>query len=218
MTARLKARLIATSLVFCGASLLAQAPAPATQTHTSNLGFSYALPTDWQVMEAPPTLSDMKQQQAQEASSESEKKGIECIQIAMTARHGDPTSMVVVMALPFGCFGQPMTEKDLPGFAEGASEGLKKTLVISAPAYGSYTLGSHNVWIERAQGALIGHPEAEYTAEVACTLLKKSAACWMAMAADPASLKTFEQGMVTLDGEPPTALVPATAFDKKPAQ
>jgi hypothetical protein len=38
----------------------------------------------------------------------------------------------------------------------------------------------------------------------------------MAVAADDAALKTFEHGAVTLDDEPPVALVPATAFDKKP--
>jgi hypothetical protein len=39
----------------------------------------------------------------------------------------------------------------------------------------------------------------------------------MTMAADETALRTFEHGAVTLDGEAPIALVPATAFDKKPS-
>jgi len=203
-------------------ALLAQAPstsAPAStsETHTNDLGFSYALPSDWQVVDAQPTLPLIKQQQSQSAATDEEKKGIECVQIALTARHGTPASVIVAVELPFGCFGQQMSEKDLPGFAQGASEGIKKTFVISEPVYGAYMLGTHNIWIERAKGVVIGHPEAEYTIEIACGLIHKGAVCWMAMAKDDAALKTFEQGKVSLDGETPAALVPPTAFDKKPA-
>jgi hypothetical protein len=37
----------------------------------------------------------------------------------------------------------------------------------------------------------------------------------MAMAADSASLQAFEQGAVSLEGEPTTALVPASALSGK---
>jgi hypothetical protein len=39
----------------------------------------------------------------------------------------------------------------------------------------------------------------------------------MTTAADDAALQTFEHGAVTLDQEAPAALVPPTAFDKKPS-
>ena len=67
-----------------------------------------------------------------------------------------------------------------------------------------------------ALGTPKGHPEISYTVEITCGLLKKAAVCWMAMAADDTALHTFERGVVTLDGESPVALVPPTAFDKKP--
>jgi len=121
----------------------------------------------------------------------------------------------VVMALPFACFQQEMTDKDLPGFASGASEGLKQILDITDAVTASYALGSHNVWIERAKGAAKAKPELHFSVETACTLLKKAAVCWMTTAADDAAMQTFEHGAVTLDQEAPTALVPATAFDKK---
>jgi len=214
----MKSRILVTLLVLGSASLGAQAPvsAPASQTHASAVGFSYTLPTDWQVVDAQPTLPSVQQEVAKTATSEDEKKGIACIQIALTARHGNPASVVVVVALPYDCFGQTMTEKDLPGFAAGASEGLKNTFEMSDPVYGAYSLGAHSMWIERALGAVKDHPEMKYTVETVCSVLKKAAVCWMAMAADDAHLQTFEHGRVALDGEAPAVLVPAEAFQKKP--
>lgn len=215
----MKPRLLIAFLAFCCIPLLAQAPAtsPAIQTHTSDIGFSYGVPADWEVVDTQPSLPVVKQQQAQTATTEDEKKGIACVQIALTAKHGSPASVVVIVDLPFDCFGQTMTEKDLPGFASGASEGLKRTFEISDPVYGAYSLGTHSVWVERATGSLIGHPEVKYTIETVCSVLKKGAVCWMAMAADDAELQIFENGAVTLDGEAPAALVPANAFQKKPS-
>lgn len=213
----MNARWILALAVLSGASLLAQAPAPAAETHTSDLGFSYTLPADWQVMEAPSTLPQVKQQQSDAASSETEKKGIQCVQIAFTARHGSPGSVIVVVQLPEACFGQPITDKDLPGFANGAMQNIRQTLVLSDPVYGSYTLGAHDLQIERVTGVVIGQPQTHYTVEITCGVLKKGAVCWMAMAADHADLAAFEHGKVALDGEPPVDLVPASAFAQKPA-
>jgi hypothetical protein len=52
--------------------------------------------------------------------------------------------------------------------------------------------------------------------ETVCSILKKGAVCWMAIAADDAALQSFEHGAVTLDSEVPAPLVPADAFVKKP--
>ena len=211
-------------LVLCGGPLVAQkpastpAPAPpaaATQVHSSKLGFSYSVPSDWEVVDNQATLSTAKQQAGQNTTSEDEKKGLACVELDLTARHGAPPSVMVEVALPFSCFGKEMAESDLPGFAAGASEGLKQSFDIGDPVYGAYSLGGHSMWIERAKGAPKGHPELPYTVEIACSLLKKAAVCWMTMAADDTALRTFEHGAVTLDGEAPIALVPATAFDRK---
>ncbi len=214
----MKAPLFTALLALCSASLVAQAPvsAPVAQAHTSDLGFSYSLPVDWEVVDTAATLPAVQQQVAKAAASDEEKKGISCVQIGLTARHGSPASVVVVVALPFACFGQTMTEKDLPGFALGASEGLTNTFDITDPVYGAYSLGSHSVWIERAAGLLKEHHEVQYTVETVCSVLKKGAVCWMTMAADPDALQTFENGAVRLDGETATSLVPAGAFAKKP--
>ena len=205
-------------LALCSAALVAQAPvsAPVAQAHTSDLGFSYSLPVDWEVVDTAASLPVVQQQVAKTAASEEEKKGISCVQIGLTARHGSPASVVVVVALPFACFGQAMTEKDLPGFALGASEGLTNTFDISDPLYGAYSLGAHSVWIERATGTLKDHAEVKYTVETVCSVLKKGAVCWMTMAADQDALQTFENGAVKLDSDAPAALVPASAFAKKP--
>jgi len=206
---------IAFVLLLCAALLAGQTPAT-SEAHASELGFSYSLPSDWDVVNATPTLPGVKEEAQKNASSDEEKKGVACVQIELTARHGTPASVLVIVELPFDCFGQSMTAKDLPGFAQGASEGIKQNFDITDPVYGDYMLGTHSVWIERAKGTPKGHPEAPYTVEIACTLLKKGAACWMAMAADDDALKMIEAGPVILEGESPAVLVPADAFAKKP--
>ncbi len=105
-----------------------------------------------------------------------------------------------------------MTVSDLENFGEGAAEGMKQTFDVTLPVQTTYLLGSHTVWIERADGTPKNHAENPFTFEIACTVLEKGAACWMTMAADAASLQAFEQGTVSLDGEAATKLVPTTAF------
>jgi hypothetical protein len=198
------------------ASSQAPAPAPAPEQHASSLGFRYSVPGDWEVVDSQSKMPQLKEQADKNAGSDEEKKGLACVQVVLTARHGDPASVMVEVALPFDCFGETMTEAELPGFASGASEGLKQSFDVGAPVTANYSLGSHTMWIERTKGAPKGHPEISYTVEITCGLLKKAAVCWMAMAADDTALHTFERAVVTLDGESSSALVPPTAFDKKP--
>jgi len=211
----MKVRSFPVLLILLAAPLLSQAPTPLV--HSSDLGFTYAIPSDWQVVDASATLPTVQQQVTQNAAGDDTKKGIACVQVALTARHGDPASVIVVMALPYACFQQEMTEKDLPGFATGASEGLKQILDITDAVNGLYLLGSHNIWIERAKGTAKANPELHFSVETACTLLKKAAVCWMTTASDDAAMQTFENGSVRLDQDEPTALVPSTAIDKKPS-
>ena len=188
-------------------------PAPSTEF----LGFTYHVPAGWNAIDAQATLPEVKKHQVATAKTDDEKKVIACVQIPVSARRGAPPSFLAVMALPFDCFGQIMTEKDLPGFAEGSSEGPRAIFDFGDPVYGAYAMGSHSMWIERAKGNPKGHPEMPYTLEIACSLLKKAAVCWMTVAGDEQALKDFEGTAVILDGDFFTELVPATAFDKKPA-
>jgi hypothetical protein len=212
--------LLTALVLLCCLPLAAQTPAtaPATQTHASPLGFAYAIPANWEVVDTKPSLPAVQQEVAKNAKSEDEKKGISCVEVALTARHGDPASVVVVVGLPYSCYGQTMTDKDLPAFGSGAAEGVKNTFDLSDPIRGTYALGTHSVWIERATGTLKDDhdPKVKYTVETVCSVLKNSAVCWMAMAADQDGLRTFEQGVVTLEGDAPVALVSADAFQKKP--
>ncbi len=215
----MKARYLAPLLVFCCVPLAAQSPAPAAtgQTRASQLGFTYSLPANWEVVDAAPMLPAARQQVEQGASSEDEKKGAACSELPLTARHGTPPSVIVVVAMPFDCFGQSMSQQDLAGFGLGAAQGITQNFNVTDTAYGAYTLGSHNFWIERAKGSPKSNPSVQATIEIACSILKKAAVCWMAMAVDADGLRAFEDGAVTLEGEPATALVPADAFTKKPS-
>jgi hypothetical protein len=216
----MKVRVLTAFLALSAASLLAQAPAatPTPLVHTNDLGFSYSLPSDWEILDMAPVTPAVQQQETKTATSESEKKGIACSQFALTARHGTPASVIVVVALPFACFGQKMTAKDLPSIAEGASEGIKKKFDISGPVYSAYTLGTHNLWIERGHGTMKDNPEVKRSVETVCGVVKKGLVCWISMATDDDALQIFEHGAVTMDGEASAALVPSDVFAKKPKQ
>jgi hypothetical protein len=184
-------------------------------TRTSNeLGFSFTVPADWEVMD---TSAVAKEQARQNASSEEDKKGLACVEIGFTARHGNPTSVMTEVALPFACYGQKMAEADLPGFASSASAGLAQNFDLGQPVYGLYQLGTHQFWIERVNATVKGQGALGYTIEIACSVSKKAAVCWMVMASNDSSLAAFEQMPVSLDGDPPAALVPQNAFEKKPS-
>jgi hypothetical protein len=186
------------------------APAATQPAHVddSAAGFKYSLPSDWEfVAQPPPPKVTVPFPGAVEAP-----KGDACVQVVFTAKHGTPASVVVVIALPFACYGQPMKPSDLANFGAGAAEGLKQTFDVTDPVQGNYTLGSHAIWIERAKGTPKGHPENAFTFEIACTVLAKGAACWMTMATDWPSLRDFQRSPVTLDGDTFAELVPQHSF------
>jgi hypothetical protein len=201
---------------FC-ATLVGQQQTAAPAVTPETYGITFRLPQGWEAIDTQSTLPEVKARQTENAKTDEEKKEIACIQIPLSAREGAPPSFLAVMALPFDCFGQIMTEKDLPGFAEGASQGPRAIFDFSEPEYGTYSLGNHHMWVERAKGNPKGHPEMAYTLEIACSLLQKAAVCWMTVAAEGPPLKQFEGNSVTLDGDFFPELVPANAFEKKPS-
>ena len=189
--------------------------APA-QVESKDIGFSFSLPGEWEVVEATPALSPHQEKEEQKAPIAEERQGIACIDVPLTAQRGKPASVIVVVALPFACFGQTMEYSDLPGFGEGAAEGLKQTLDIIEPITASYKLAGHRIWIQRAKATPKGKTEPQYTVEIACAVLEKGAVCWLAQAADAAGLDAFEHATVTLDGVNAGALVPKDVFVKNP--
>jgi hypothetical protein len=237
----MKIRLFAALLILCAVPLAAQEPAtsatapippppppadaattpipppssPVAQAHASDLGFSYSLPTDWEVVDTTPMLPSVLQKAARDYGNEAAKMAA-CLQLPLTAHHGNPISAILVAGLSFDCVGHTFTAADLPGIASGVTEGLKKNIQIDNPVNNTYTLGTHSMWIERASGSLVSHPETRRTMETVCGILKKGVVCWMTMAADDAALQTFENGAVTLDDDAAAALVPADALQKKP--
>lgn len=217
----MNSHIFATLLVLSSALALAQAPVsalgslPVAVPHTNDMGFSYSLPSDWDVKDIAPALPTIHQQLEKGAANEGERKGAACVQVPLVASHGSPKSVIEVVTLGFDCTGQKFTDKGLPAFAIGVAGGLKKTFNITDPTYGAYTLGTHNMWIERAQGTLISNPEMKFTVETVCCILKRGAVCWAAIASDDSALQTFEHGAVNLEGEAEAELVPTTAFAKK---
>lgn len=206
-------------LAASGGALWAQSPAvqPAAATQGSDLGFTYSVPSDWEILSTPPTMAAARSEASQNAATDEEKKGVACLEPVLTARDQRSGSILSVQALPFACFGKAMTSEDLPGFASGAPEVLKQSFDMGQPVTATYALGTHYMWVERASATLKDHPEVPFTVEIACGLLKKAAVCWMAVAGNEDALHAFEHGAVVLDGESAGALVPPTAFAKKPS-
>jgi hypothetical protein len=214
-TARWTRRIaLAFAFVLAAGALSAQPSQPAANSEA--FGFSYHLPSDWQVAPDKSALPAARENAEQSAKSPGQVLSVACAQVVLSAQNGKPPSVVVISALPFACYGQPMTAKDLPHFAAGVSDGLRQNFNVTNPVYGAYALGTHNFWIERAVGIPKNRPGAVYTLEIACTVLKESAVCWMTLANSATALRDFEQGVVKLDGEPPMVLVPINAFVKNP--
>jgi hypothetical protein len=176
------------------------------------LGFTYSYPTDWELVDTKPMIPAARLQEKDKATSEPEKKAADCVQIGLLLRHGTPGSVLMSVALPFDCFGATVAATDLPGFGEGVAVGMAREYEMKNPQYGAFKLGTQNLWIERAEGTSKAHPEFHRTVETVCALLKKGAVCWIGMVQDDAAMKIFESGLVTLEGEAPTPLVPADAF------
>ncbi|HUA97551.1 MAG TPA: hypothetical protein VMA34_04440 [Terracidiphilus sp.] len=205
---------LALVLPLCCFPLFAQTPPASLHAFTSPLGFSYSLPSTWETVNTESAIPSAKEQVEQSAGSEDEKKGAACTEVPLTARHGSPADVIVIVAIPFDCFGQTLTPEDLPGFGAGAAQGLKQNFTVADAVTGSYSLGTHSFWIERAKGAPKSLPSASYTLEVACSVLKTAAVCWMTTAADAEGLRVFEDSLISLEGGPATGLVPANAFAK----
>ena len=182
------------------------APVLRPEIKDTGIGFSYGLPAGWQTQPSRMVTPDVPY-----PTVEGPKKGNACAQVELTARQGTPYSVVVVIGLPFDCYGQTLTSKNMADLASGAAEGLKQTFEVANPVESNYTLGAHSMWVERAGATVKGQPAAKYTLEIACTVLSKGEACWMIMAADAAHLQTFERQPVTLEGDAFDALVPAGA-------
>jgi len=213
-----------TRAILAGALLIhygcASLPAQGTvkEAPATGIGYSYQLPPQWIVVAVAPPPAPVPA-----PAPLVPKKGTACISVPQTARHGDPVSVIVVVELPFDCYGPTMTGSDLGSFGAGVADGLKQTFDLADPVLGAYTLGSHSVWIERARANPKGQPQAKaeppypYTVEIACSVLAKAAVCWMTTAADDTSLRAFEAMPVELDADAATPLVPSTAFAKAPA-
>lgn len=188
--------------------LLAQTP----PLQDDAVGFSYTLPPDWQVVV--PSSPPPQQPKPSQNTPQEVKKGLACVEVPITARHGTPPSVLVVIALPFDCFGQTMAQQDLAGFGFGVTEGLKTTFDFLNPVTTTYTLAGHRLWMERVKAVPRGKTAPVDTVEIACAILQKGSVCWMVDAADAASLAAFEHAAVTLEGSTPAPLVPPEVFLK----
>ncbi len=189
--------------------------APEATVYKSEMGFSYAYPTTWELVDTKPMLPAAQLNAQDKATSDPEKRGAACAQVGFLARHGTPASVIMSLALPSDCFGQHFSQADLPSVGEGMSQGLKKNFNIVDSTFSAYKLGKHNLWVERAKGTPQGATQPVYTIETACAIVDKGMVCMLTLAADSDGLGTFETGRIAFEGDDPLPLVPAGTFDVK---
>jgi hypothetical protein len=180
--------------------------------YTNDLGFTYSYTTDWKVIDSKPLLPAVRLNGEDKAVDNSEKEAVQCLQVPLILRRGTPVSSIVTVVIPYDCLGKKFDTSDLANFGSGVASGMKRGFDVAEPSYGAYKLGTHNLWIERTQGTSKAHPDLTFKIETVCSLLKKGAVCWMGMVQDEITLKAFEQGLVSIEGDAPQALVPSNAF------
>ena len=114
-------------LALAAAPLRAQAPSPASPT--AALGFTYTLPAEWKDAPTQSTLPAARQNAMQSAKNPGQELGVACAQVVLSAQTGKPPSVIVIVALPFPCYGQPLTAKELPRYAAGVSDEIGRAHV-----------------------------------------------------------------------------------------
>lgn len=184
-------------------------------TFTSDAGFSYTYPSDWELVDAKPMLPVAKMHAQDKASSDVERQAAGCTQISLLLRHGIPRSSIVVVVLPYSCVDFSLKQSDLVSVAGGMAQGLSKGFTLAEPVYAAYKLGTVEFAAERAKGLPKAHPEASMTLETTCGMLKSAMVCWMGFAQDEAAIRTFESGATSIDNGPARPLVPAGTFEQK---
>ena len=182
--APMKNPVFATLLVICAAPLAGQTLASAAaSTHTDPLGFSFSLPAGWELLDMQPKLPVIRPalRERMPRRGRKEGSGLRSVAVHSASRRSTVGDLEVTLSLRLP-WDQMYTDKDLPDVGSGIAEGVKGSFNVVDPVYGIYILGSHRVWIERATGNFISHPDWKREFEAACTLLKSGVACWMAFA------------------------------------
>ena len=182
------------------------------KSYKSELGYSFAYPQDWVLMDTGASLPEVKQQAADEAKSDEGKQSANCAQMDMTLRHVSASGMIVAMALPFACYGQKLAPQDLAGFGGSVASGLSQAFDVQFSLTKTYRLGSHDLWVERDQATAKADATQSFLVETVCGLLDKAAVCWVGIVKDESDLATFENTAITLESDKPVGLVPAGVF------
>lgn len=190
-------------------------PAPWSKTFTSNAGFTYTYPSEWEEVDAKPIMPAAKMHAEDSASSDVERKAAGCTQIPLLLRHGVPRSVIVVVVMPYACLDNQMKQSDLVGVASGVAAGLQKSYTITDPQYAAYKIGKIEFWAERAKGSPKARPEITQTLETTCGMLKSALVCWMGFASQDEDLRVFESGTTSIADGKPSPLIPADLFEAK---
>jgi hypothetical protein len=143
------------------------------------------------------------------------KDALRCVTLPFSAMNSaaGQFSLVLLVRADGGCMKKSFTAAQLPEFTRGEVQGLTAS-------------GAHTQFGEAVSFTTQGHPAQmirgtfelptgqQLHAMVVCVLLKPDAACWQFLASSEQGLTTMGAFPVSLDGAPPSPLLPATLTTK----
>ncbi len=185
----------------------------ATKTYTNPLGFSFAYPATWEAVPLAAAPMTPKRIATAKAEHDISKRIALCVDRDFQAR-GLPTVVgIFIFSVPFSCLGVGQSPiGDLKSFGVSFLNALGGKLDLTSSLGSPYTSGTHRAWAGLAHGGAKGRPDFRVTVEAACAILKRGVVCVAGASTEPDSVSGLANGIVTLDNDPPTVLVPPTAF------
>lgn len=192
-------------------------PAPAAggnQSFSSDLGFTYSIPADYTVVDAQPMMPVLRMQEERTADSAAEKKGMDCAQPILVARHANG-SVIVVMGLTSDCMGTPLTADQLAQMGIGVVQGMEQGpsgVVLKNPQYGAFRQSDHDFWIVKSNAPTKDAPDTPHWLEAVLTVVPRGVVFWLFTTPDGAQTAGFENTLLHFGSGGDAPLVPATAF------
>lgn len=177
--------------------------------YSSDFGFQYTYPAGWTRVDTASMMPSIQMQQQARALTDKAKRAAACTHIGLLVTRSNPTMKIIIIELPYSCYGSSYQDSEVSTYGPGVLDGLGQQFDIGAPtSTTTYKLGKHSIWANRSHATLKQHPDQPYEMETVCTILSKAAVCWVAIAEQAQMLSVLEQGQVSLDGDPLVALVP----------
>ena len=211
-----------TAISLFAAAAMAQTPAPNPTTPHENprhfesgLGFSYDVPSGLRVIANKPFESAARSLANQQATTDQERKSIDCTQQLLVAENENESKIINFVASRQGCATGIVTEKNIDKLGQYGTGELGKRFAFVKPEFGQLQSGQHSIWVMKSQ--MTPNPPHNPNTEFALiiTFTPEAVIECMIMARTPSDMATLAATHVKFEDGTETELVPASAFASK---